>query len=418
MANVTNVTAALAPASTGLASLLGFKPNPFLSFIGDNRSALAGLAAGLTGGSTWGQGLSNGFQLAAEGRQMDQQHAEKLKADALAAKQTNATRDWLAQRYPDLAQAVDAGLPVSEAWNEAFNRMNAKTAAPQNPYMNAGDGTFFNWQTGEFVTGPNGNDPYQERFTAGQNYGLEGDELNRFALTGDLPGANQSVRASVGQPVYMRSRKDPNVWGSFAPMSDGTLINQLTGEIANDQDWVADPAASTGAKTTATQDAKTAATARAALPSAELNFEIATKAADALLADQQGMEEQFGNVLGVPQQWTGALPGSAKANFRNQLDQLTGQAFLNIRQALKGAGAVTDYEGQRGEVALSRAQAAAERGDKRAFQQAVIEFKDAITKGLALLRQQAQGGYSAEGMAPPVPNGDDDIENILSGLGI
>lgn len=274
---------------------------------------------------------------------------------------------------------VEAGMPMSEAWGEAMKRMQPQGGSPNE---------------------------YDTRFQAGQSYGLEGDALNTFALTGAVPGTSRTnvtygttpvwgTDTATGKAGYGVNGSD----GSFKLMDTGSFQPMTPADVAS-------------SKTGATVDAKTAGAARAALPSAELNFQIAAKAADSLLSDKAGMDEQFGSILGYPQQWTGAFPGTAKANFRNQLDQLTGQAFLNIRQALKGAGAVTDYEGQRGEVALSRAQAAAEKGDRKAFEAAVIEFKDAISKGLELLRQQAQGDYSAGspavgGAAPAGSNVDD-----------
>lgn len=128
-------------------SLLG-ADNPVTQWTGRNSNLLTGLGTSL---------LSDGmnFQPAQAGSVLDRQAAQQKEADAKLAASTNATKTWLAQNYPDLAQAVDAGLPVSEAWQEAFNRKNAKAAAPQNPYMSAGDGQFFNWQTGEYVTNPN-----------------------------------------------------------------------------------------------------------------------------------------------------------------------------------------------------------------------------------------------------------------------
>lgn len=336
-----------------LLDLLLGSQNPVAQWSNKNSGLLTGLGTSL---------LSDGmnFAPAQQGAAMDRQAAQQKDADAKLAAQTNATKDWLAKNYPDLAQAVDAGLPVSEAWQEAFKRQQGGGASE-----------------------------YDTRYQAGQQYGLTGDALNTFALSGSVPGTNkQNVTYSL-TPTYgtdsATGKQGMGVTGSdgsFKIVDTGAFQPMGPGEVA-------------GARATGGADAKTAAGARAALPSAELNFEIASKAADALLSDQKGMDEQFGNILGVPQQMTGAFPGTAKANFRNQLDQLTGQAFLNIRQALKGAGAVTDYEGQRGEIAISRAKAAADRGDMQAFQQAVIEFKDSITKGLDLLRQQANGAYSA-----------------------
>lgn len=344
----------------GLASLILGENNPFAQWANQNQNFLGAIGSGLGQGQNIQSGLAAGAQMIPQARQADAAAAEKAKADKLAESQANATQNWLQANHPDLAQMVQAGMPVSEAWQTAMQRMQ-----------------------------PKGGNDYDARYNAGQQYGLEGDALNTFALTGSIPGTARSNVTYGTTPVWGQDSATGKAGygvtgsdGSFKLVDTGSFQPMGPGEVA-------------GARAGATADEKTAATARAALPSAEMNYDIAVKAADALLNDQKGMSEQFGNILGVPQQMTPAWPGSAKANFQVQLDQLTGQAFLNIRQALKGAGAVTDYEGQRGEVALSRAQAAAEKGDKKAFEAAVIEFKDAIAKGLDLLRQQAQGGYSA-----------------------
>jgi len=355
---VNPVTASLQPTSGGRASLLGWKPNPFTDYIGSNRSALLGLAAGLVGGSTWGQGLSSGFQMAAQGRQMDQQQAEKLKAEAQAEKSLNATRDWLAQNYPDLAQAVDAGLPVSEAWNEAFRRKNAKVAA----------------------------DPYQERFAAGQNYGLTGDELNRFALTGDLPtGRGASAEVSL-QPTWLVGPDGKPVLGQMT--KGGEVIPSALPEGMT----IMDPGMLAGSKTGATVDAKTAAAARAALPGAEQMMEITNKAISEVRNNAKGMNEWFS-------QWgprgVYVNPGSDMGKFIAASSPTNAQAFMQARNMLKGGGQITDYEGRRAEDAISRMQAALDKGDQDQYLRALADFEQAVAEGYAKLKATAQGAYSA-----------------------
>lgn len=339
-------------------ALLG-ADNPVTQWTQRNSNLLTGLGTSL---------LSDGmnFQPAQVGATLDRQAAAQKEADAKLAASTNATKQWLAQNYPDLAQAVDAGLPVSDAWQEAFKRKNAKGTT----------------------------DPYADRFSAGQNYGLQGDELNRFALTGDLPGANQSVRASVGQPVYMRSRTNPNEWGSFAPMSDGTLINQLTGQIANANDWVPDPAAATGARAGATVDAKTAASARAALPGAEVQYDTTMKALDKVTSDQAGLNDWFGQAGFLPRGMY-VQGGSPMANWLSDYSLAEGQTFLQARQFLKGQGAITELESAKAEQAYSAMATAKQMGDKQKFLEAAADFRAAVEAGYRKLQETAAGGYAA-----------------------
>lgn len=349
----------------GLASFILGENNPFAQWTNQNQNFLGAIGSGLGQGQNIQDGLAAGLAQMPQAKQADAAAAEKAKADKLAESQANATQNWLQANHPDLAQMVQAGMPVGEAWQTAMQRMQPGTEAKPLEV------------NGQLI------DP--------NTYQVLGDYR-----TTEGKGGNAEVAL---QPTWMQDSQGNWVLGQLA--KDGKLVQtELPPGMR-----AANPGAISGDRTSGTVDAKTSGNARAALPSAEQNFEIANRAADSLLNDQKGMSEQFGNILGVPQQMTPAWPGSPKANFQVQLDQLTGQAFLNIRQALKGAGAVTDYEGQRGEVALSRAQAAAEKGDQKAFEAAVIEFKDAISKGLELLRQQAQGGYSAGspavGGAPP-----------------
>lgn len=115
----------------GLASLLFGETNPFAKWVSENQNFVTAIGSGLGQGQNLQSGLSAGLSQVPQAKALDYQAAEKAKADAKVVAQTTATKQWLAQNYPDLAQAVDAGLPVSEAWQEAFNRKNAKVETPK-----------------------------------------------------------------------------------------------------------------------------------------------------------------------------------------------------------------------------------------------------------------------------------------------
>lgn len=136
--------------SGGLAGAFG---HPEVSqFIDPRRNMLLGLAAGLVGGPNWSQGLSSGFQMAAQGGAVDRAAAEKAKADELAAKQTAAARTWFEKNAPQYVPLLDAGMSTGDAWNRYFQGQNSEAV---NPYMNIGGGKVFNWQTGEYIADPN-----------------------------------------------------------------------------------------------------------------------------------------------------------------------------------------------------------------------------------------------------------------------
>ncbi|MFS8037697.1 hypothetical protein ACI7BZ_12180 [Xanthobacter sp. AM11] len=86
---------------------------------------------------------------------------------------------------------------------------------------------------------------------------------------------------------------------------------------------------------------------------------------------------------------------SDAARVQARMDQLQGGVFLQGYQMLKGGGAITEVEGLKAENAMARLNAAQNLKD---YKQALGEFKDALTTGLAKLR--AQGA-----MVPASPSG-------------
>lgn len=344
----------------GLVEILLGKDNPVTQWTGRNSNLLTGLGTSL---------LSDGmnFQPAQAGSVLDRQAAQQKEADAKLAASTNATKQWLAQNYPDLAQAVDAGLPVSEAWQEAFNRKNAKVA---------------------------GNE-YQDRYNAGSQFGLTGDALNTFALTGALPGTNkQNVTYGV-TPIYGTDANGKT--GMGVQGSDGSFKLVDTGgfQPLGPYDLNAQKAAGSAF-------GKNTGSAQFDLPSAELTMNQTLQALNDIRSQTKGMDEQFGNFMGVPQQMTPAWPGSEKAKFQVSVDRGTNLAFMQAREMLRGGGQITDFESRKAETAITNMQAAMEKGDKQQFQQALDLFEQAVKDGYAKLSQQASampgfGGQPAGG---------------------
>lgn len=163
-----------------------------------------------------------------------------------------------------------------------------------------------------------------------------------------------------------------------------------------------DPASMAGGKAGNVADAKTIANAKAALPGLEQSVTITKQAIDHLRNDDQaGMDEQFGNFMGVPQQMLPVLPKSNRANFLVDLEQANGGAFMQARQGLKGGGQITDYEGRRAEAAYSKMDAASKSGDKAKFLEALDEFEQAVEQGYQKLQAVANstpgGGSFATG---------------------
>lgn len=99
-----------------------------------------------------------------------------------------------------------------------------------------------------------------------------------------------------------------------------------------------------------------------------------------------GLDESFGKLGVIP-----AIPGSDKANFRAQLEQLQNTVFITNREALKGGGAITDFEGNKAEQAEIRA---AKAQSAEEFRKAMKDYKKWVDKGFANMKKAAKGDFS------------------------
>lgn len=212
----------------GIASLLLGEQNPFTQWTSQNQNLLNAIGSGLGQGQNIQSGLTAGLAQVPQAKQLDQQQAEKLKASKLAEQQLNATKNWLQSNHPDLAQMVDAGMPVQEAWQVAMQRMQPKTETPQNPFMSAGNGKFFNWQTGEYVNDPNAA-PELPAPPAGYRYGQDGNlsfipggpaDPSTAGKTTEATRRNQQL-ATVIVPELKSLLGDGTTPGTFDALASG-----------------------------------------------------------------------------------------------------------------------------------------------------------------------------------------------------
>ena len=361
----------------GIASLLLGENNPFAQWAGQNQNFLGAIGAGLGQGQNLQSGLAAGLAQLPQAKQLDQAAAEKLKADKLAENQANASKNWLRANHPDLAQMVQAGMPVSEAWSTAMQRMQ-----------------------------PQGGNDYDTRYQAGQQYGLQGDELNTFALTGAVPGTSRTnvtygttpvwgQDSSTGKSGYGVTGSD----GSFKLVDTGSFQPMGPGDVAQDR-----------ASGTLLGKADTQATID--LPGAIAKGEYAVKQLEGLLSTvadpttgamvpNAGFEDQFGTFLGIPtQQMLPAIPNTPKAGFQARLSQVQGQAFLQAFESLKGGGAISEVEGLKAQQAILRASTSQSRDD---FETAIKEAIDIYNAGLQRARDRVRLG--SQGAAQQVLNG-------------
>lgn len=240
----------------------------------------------------------------------------------------------------------------------------------------------------------------QGRQQLGQQYGLQGEDLGMYVMTGNLPGNNQSVRAGLGQPVPLRN-KTTGETVPFMPMSDGTYINPLSQQIANEE-WEFDPAYIAAQRAQGTQLGKEVGAAQFDLPAARLTMQQSLDAINDIRTEKAGMAEQFGKVAGVwPQQMAPVVPGTERAKFQVAVDRGVNRAFLEAREVLRGGGQITDFESRKAESAITNMQSAMERGDQAQFEAALADFEQAVKDGYAKLQSQAGTLPSVGGQAAP-----------------
>lgn len=86
------------------------------------------------------------------------------------------------------------------------------------------------------------------------------------------------------------------------------------------------------------------------------------------------------------------LPGTEAASFQALYDQVTGGAFLQAYETLRGTGQITEIEGAKATSAITRMQLSQ---NEREFIKAAREFQDVIRSGVQ--RAQAKAGQPGGG---------------------
>ena len=126
--------------------------------------------------------------------------------------------------------------------------------------------------------------------------------------------------------------------------------------------------------------------ATAALPGIDRSADQAIGLVDELLA-HPGRDIATGTTAWVP-----PVPGSKQADFINRFDQIKGQSFLQAFESLKGAGQITEIEGQKATQAINRMNRSTSRAE---FDSAAADFKQAINDIREIAKKKASGSSPA-----------------------
>jgi flagellar protein FlgJ len=112
------------------------------------------------------------------------------------------------------------------------------------------------------------------------------------------------------------------------------------------------------------------------------------------LATQLSRHPGFEGAVGMPNPFKGGfglfnIPGTPAADFMNLHNQALNQTFMTARESLKGAGAVTDFEGKKAENAMAAMKAATSETE---YKRALQDYVDAIAAGVEIARKQSRMG--------------------------
>lgn len=113
-----------------------------------------------------------------------------------------------------------------------------------------------------------------------------------------------------------------------------------------------------------------------------------------------GFEGAVGqNYLAGAPYWK-VVSGTDAGDFAARFDQIKGASFLEAFQALKGGGAITEKEGQKGTDAINRMSLAQ---SEKEFVRAAMDLQNVIRKGVANAQSRAARAGGAAPAAPAAP---------------
>lgn len=334
-----------------LSALLGDK-NPLAQFAADNRNAIRGFSSGLAMAPTFQGGLAKAAQMLGGGQMQDEMARQQAKVAEEQAAQKTATQEWMARQFPDLAQMVQAGMPMSDAWGTALDRMSPKAAA--DPTSTA--------------TG---------RQRLAQEYGLTGTDAQMYVLTGKLPGANDSAKYGFTPIPVVDGNGNYQL---IQPGSDGTPnVMQLP------EGYRYDPSAVAQQKAYGTEVGKGIG-GQAASAAGDINS--ANMALD--LIGQIKSSPELGWATGATA-LLNKVPGTGRYDFQALVDQAKGGAFLNAVQQMRGLGALSEAEGKAATAAIARMDTSQ---TKEGFLKALQDYEEIVRRGAAKAEARASGNTS------------------------
>ena len=127
------------------------------------------------------------------------------------------------------------------------------------------------------------------------------------------------------------------------------------------------------------------------LPLAENSAQRMIGAIDTLLSPNSGLERVTGTVYGRLPEWTNT--SEEAKNAQSQIDYINGNTFLQAYNDLRGAGAITEKEGEAAQAAYNRLRS--QQLGTESYKKALAEFRSEVVKLRDIARDRARGGSPA-----------------------
>ena len=276
-----------------------------------------------------------------------------------------AAAEWVQSQYadPDIKDTVARLAPIERALGNI----------PQDPRA------FAQWQQKNAL----GIDKYVERTTLTeadrQRIAQEGQ---RIGLEGRRVAVMEEENKRAKDPVFQQSMAAAKATGEAIAKGNVAAQQALPGVISNAQDAVSLIDQMVGKQEVRDKSGKVIQAAGAAHPG-------------------------FENAVGTT--WKPGfrfIPGTDAADFQSLFDQVKGSAFLEAFNTLKGAGAISEKEGEKATAARTRMSTAQSETE---FVKAAREYQDVIRRGVEVMQKKAGGAGTASvtpaGVAPAAAGG-------------
>lgn len=278
----------------------------------------------------------------------------------------------------DIAKAVQPDVGYDRGFG--FNRKTGRDMGGFHPDL--GQGVGMNAGRAEAVPG------YADAAAqiAGATAGAQEQQKAAWDLV-DVPmadGSTVKLPRAVAAPMLARRFSGAGPAGPAGP------VGGAAGGFGQSQT----PGAKASAEAVGRVEGEAGANARVNNPSTMARSESAVGIIDDLLTDP-GLADRTGWRSKLP-----AMPGSHGVSVDAKIDQLGGQVFLQAYQELKGAGAITEVEGQKAENAIARLKRRDQSYDD--YRGALKDLRGVISGGMTRAQMRAaMGGGDRASSAPP-----------------